>query len=857
MYEAIKIKMKKLREKVRHHEYKYYVLDSPEISDAEFDQLVRELQNFEEEYPELITPNSPTQRVGGELLDSFEKVEHTVPMLSLSNAFNDGELREFAYRVYKLVGTKDIEFVIEHKIDGLSVILTYEKGLLTVGATRGNGVIGGNVTENIKTIRSIPLSLPEELSAEIRGEVYISKSDFEYINNKRFDEGEEPFANPRNAAAGSIRQLDPRIAAERSLSMLAYDLVSIEGQEFDTHTDAMEFLKGMGFKVNWYHKCKNIDDVIELCNQWTEERDNLPYEIDGLVIKVNNLDLREQLGTTAKSPCWAIAFKFSFHQKTTVVKDIIISVGRTGELTPIAILGPVCLEGFTVSRATLHNEDEIKRKDVRIGDHVLVRKAGGVIPEVVKIIEEKRNGSEEVFKMPDRCPECGAMVLRQGEGPFIWCINNSCIAQRRDCILHFISRKAMNIKGVEYELIDQLIEGSIIEDYADLYLLTINDLINIGNLNYQLAINIINAIEKSKTRPLQNLVFALGIKQVGVGIARILATKFNSVEELSQAKLADLESIDGVHPTLANNIINFFSLPQNQRVIEKLKDAGVIMNNKLRRKNNEKSSKLENIFKYEIKEVKYKFIRVHIELLLDDNNYSIFYKEFKYYLLRNTLTEDGYNWITKLLEGKKIDDKKRNYLKNSLKRIFTNEDHLKGLIGEYILSFYYRNIEENYLWDYGPKGRSSAEPGIDYIVFTGAENNIKDIRFTVWETKTTESNVNNRASEIYSFFGKNGSFDENIDYEIKAIQELFKNKEKSNLKKVVAKLPYYVLNRDKNLRIGASIILKEDTTTLNTLKSFEKCFPELTKEQRIVKFIFFLLLNKVMKDLVRDIWKTL
>ncbi|MFP4016852.1 MAG: NAD-dependent DNA ligase LigA, partial [Halanaerobiales bacterium] len=516
----IKKRINNLREEIRHHEYRYYVLNSPEISDVEFDLLMRELENLEGEYPELITPDSPTQRVGGEPLDSFEKVEHTIPMLSLSNAFNDGELREFANRVYKLAGTEDIEFLIEHKIDGLSAILKYENGLLVVGATRGNGVIGENVTENIKTIRSVPLSLSEELTAEIRGEVYISKSDFEYINNKRLDEGEEPFANPRNAAAGSIRQLDPRIAAERSLSMFAYDLVSIEGREFKTHTEAMEFLKEMGFKVNWYHQCKNIEEVIYLCNQWTEKRDDLPHEIDGLVIKVNNLALRERLGNTAKSPRWAIAFKFPAQQKTTVVKDIIISVGRTGALTPTAVLDPVHLAGSTVSRATLHNEDEIRRKDVRIGDHVLVQKAGDVIPEVVKVIKEKRDGSEEIFKMPDNCPECGAEAVRQEGEAVTRCINvTGCPAQRLEGIIHYISRNAMNIDGVGPALVEQLLQNDMIEDYADLYKLKVEDLLPLERMGKKSATNAVEAIQGSKDRPMHNLVFALGIRHVGAGVA--------------------------------------------------------------------------------------------------------------------------------------------------------------------------------------------------------------------------------------------------------------------------------------------------------------------------------------------------
>ena len=390
-------RIEKLREEIRHHEYCYYVLDTPEISDAEYDLLMRELEELEKEYPELLTVDSPTQRVGGEPLEGFEKIEHSTPMLSLSNSFNAGELREFANRVYKLADTTALEFVLEHKIDGLSAILKYEAGIFTNGATRGNGIVGEDVTENIRTIRSVPLKLAERINLEIRGEIYISKRDFIMLNEKRLDNEEEPFANPRNAAAGSIRQLDPRIAAGRSLSLFAYDLVNVEGKSIGTHIEALDFLKEMGFKVNWYQKCANIEEVIKICNEWAEKRDELTHEIDGMVVKVNNFTLREQLGTTAKSPRWAIAYKFPAQQKTTVVKDIIISVGRTGALTPTAVLEPVHIAGSTISRATLHNEDEINRKDIRIGDHVLIQKAGDVIPEVVKVIKEKRTGSEEGF----------------------------------------------------------------------------------------------------------------------------------------------------------------------------------------------------------------------------------------------------------------------------------------------------------------------------------------------------------------------------------------------------------------------------------------------------------------------------
>lgn len=574
--DQLKNRIEQLRDVIRHHEYCYYVLDAPEISDAEFDQLMKELESFEEEYPDLITADSPTQRVGGEPLEGFEKVEHSIPMLSLSNAFNAGELKDFVNRVYKLADTKEIEFVVEYKIDGLSAILTYQNGILTVGATRGNGVIGEDVTDNIKTIRSIPLKVKNEINAEIRGEVYISKMDFENINNRRLDKNEEPFANPRNAAAGSIRQLDPRIAAKRSLSMLAYDLVRVEGMELTAHTEALDFLKEMGFKVNWHHKCKDIEEVIELCNEWTEKREELPYEIDGLVIKVNSLSLRERLGNTAKSPRWAIAFKFPAQQKTTIVKDIIISVGRTGALTPTAVLEPAQIAGSTVSRATLHNEDEIRRKDIKIGDHVLVQKAGDVIPKVVKVIKEKRDGSEKEFAMPDKCPECEAEVVREEGEAVTRCTNvTGCPAQKREGILHFISRNAMNIDGVGPALVDQLLEKGLIEDYADLYNLIKEDLIPLERMAEKSADNAIKAIETSKARPLHRLIFALGIRHVGAGAARVLTGKYHSIEELSAATVDQLEGIDEIGPTIAASIVSFFKADHNLEVIGKLRITGV------------------------------------------------------------------------------------------------------------------------------------------------------------------------------------------------------------------------------------------------------------------------------------------
>lgn len=572
----VKERIEKLREEIRHHEYQYFVLDEPEISDSEFDTLMRELIYLEEKNPELITPDSPTQRVGGEPLKGFKKVEHRTQMLSLDNAFDEGELREFANRIYRLTGKEKIDFVVEHKIDGLSAILKYQGGMFVQGATRGNGVVGEDVTENLKTIRSIPLKLKKEVDLEIRGEVYIRKDDFQKLNERRLKKGEEPFANPRNAAAGSVRQLDPRIAAARSLSLIAYTVINYNNINIKTHTEALDLMVELGFKVNWHRKCSSIDEVIKLCEEWTEKRDELPYEIDGLVIKVNDLELRKELGSTNKSPRWAIAYKFPAQQKTTVVEDIIISVGRTGALTPTAIFKPVQIAGSTVSRATLHNEDEIKRKDVRIGDHVLVQKAGDVIPEIVKVIKEKRKGNEEKFNMPSRCPVCGSEAFRE-EGEAVWrCTNvTSCPAQRREGILHFVSRNAMNIEGVGPALIDQLLDKDLIEDYADLYYLEKKDLINLERMAEKSASNVINAIADSRNRPLHRVIFALGIRHVGSGVARVLSQVYNTIDELAQASFEDLVAIDEIGPTIAESIVNFFKEIHNQKVINKLKEAGV------------------------------------------------------------------------------------------------------------------------------------------------------------------------------------------------------------------------------------------------------------------------------------------
>jgi len=578
--EEVKARVKQLREELRKHNYKYYVLDNPEISDYEYDQMLKELEELEAKYPELKTEDSPTQRVGGEPRDEFTKVEHSTRVLSLANAFNEQELRDFDDRIKRNLENKNYKYIVEHKIDGLSAILRYENGSFSLGATRGNGRVGEDVTHNLKTIKSIPLKLRKEnIDIELRGEVFIRKDDFKKLNQKRSDNDQSLFANPRNAAAGSIRQLDPKVAAKRPLSFIAYDLVNFENSEhqIDNHHQALEFLKELGFNINWYQSCENIEEVIKICENWVEKREEIDFEIDGLVIKVDQLDLREKLGNTSKSPRWAIAYKFPAQQKTTKVKDIDVTVGRTGALTPNAVLEPVFLDGSTVSRATLHNEDEVKRKDVRINDTVLVQKAGDVIPEVVKVIKEKRTGNEIKFEMPKYCPVCGEKVYREEGEAVTRCTNISCPAQRRESILHFVSRDAMDIEGVGPALVDQLLENEIIVDFADLYYLKKEQLMDLERMAEKSSQNVIDAIKASKERELNRLIYALGIRHVGSNSARILTNHYSSIEELKKASREELVEINEIGPVMAESIVNFFKSEHNLEVLEKLEEADVKM----------------------------------------------------------------------------------------------------------------------------------------------------------------------------------------------------------------------------------------------------------------------------------------
>ncbi|MEW6276870.1 MAG: NAD-dependent DNA ligase LigA, partial [Bacillota bacterium] len=510
--EQARERAERLRREIAYHDYRYYVLDAPEITDAQYDQLMRELLAIERQYPELVTPDSPTQRVGGKPREGFVTVAHLTPMLSLANAFGEEELRDFDRRVRAALPGEKVEYVVELKIDGLAVSLWYENGLFMRGATRGDGEMGEDITPNLKTIPAIPLRLRENTPAlEVRGEVYMTKEAFLKLNESREEAGEPLFANPRNAAAGSLRQLDPAITASRKLSIFVYGLGFFAGKEIAEHVQSLEWLMELGLPVNRHFRVfARIEEVIDYCARWQEERFNLPYAADGMVIKVNSLDQQARLGSTMKSPRWAIAYKFPAEEAKTVVKDIILRVGRTGVLTPTAILEPVRLAGTTVTRATLHNEDMIKEKDVRVGDTVLVHKAGDVIPEVISVVKEARTGKEKVFAWPERCPECGSRVVRPAGEAAVRCPNVACPARLREGLIHFVSRSAMDIMGLGPAILSQLLAKGLVNDPADLYKLRFEDLVNLERMGPKSSQNLLEAIARSKESPLHRLLFALG-----------------------------------------------------------------------------------------------------------------------------------------------------------------------------------------------------------------------------------------------------------------------------------------------------------------------------------------------------------
>ena len=575
-------KISELRKIIEYHNQRYYQQDAPEISDAEYDRFMRELQNLEAQFPDDELASSPTQRVGAAPLAKFASFTHPSPMLSLANAFSEEEIIDFDSRLKRLASIDNISYVTEPKLDGLAVNLIYEKGVFTKGATRGDGTVGEDVTQNLKTISSLPLRMKKSEQApipsfvEIRGEVYMEKYPFEKLNRRRMEEGEEPFANPRNAAAGSLRQLDSKITAHRPLNIFLYGIGNVQGISFTTHWEVLRALSSWGFPVNkLIEQAHDINTCIRYFERITSLRDTLPYDIDGVVIKVDSLALQNRLGNISRNPRWALACKFPAQQETTIVKDIIVQVGRMGTLTPVAVMEPVNVDGVMVSRATLHNEDEVIKKDIRVGDTVIIQRAGDVIPEVVKVIPEKRTGKETKFKMPVKCPECGSEIVRfEGEVAHR-CVNISCPAQLKEHIRHFASRGAMDIEGLGEKLSAQLFDAKFISDPADLYFLTKDKLLELDRQAEKSAQNLIDSIARSKNPPLDKFIYALGIRHVGERTAKLLAERFGSIENLMAAKIEDLTAVNEIGTEIAASIVEFFHESKNKAVMKKFAKAGV------------------------------------------------------------------------------------------------------------------------------------------------------------------------------------------------------------------------------------------------------------------------------------------
>jgi len=575
-------KTRDLREKIKYHEKKYYVDNDPQISDYEFDLLVKELQALEKRFPELITPDSPTQRVGEKPAEGFPAVEHRIPMMSMDNCYNEEELREFEERIKKILPQQKVEYAAELKIDGLGISIIYRDGKYAQAVTRGDGIRGDDVTANVKTIKSLPLTIENTHEIEVRGEIYLPFESFQKINQERKKKGEPLFANARNAAAGSIRLLDPREVAARNLSMFLY-YIFIDGKETSGQWENLMTLKKLGLKINPHSRlCRNLDEVMAFYDEWREKRDSLDYDADGVVIKVNSAEQRKILGVTAKFPRWAIAFKFPARQATTRINDIIVQVGRTGALTPVAVLEPVRLSGTTISRSTLHNEDEIKRKDIRIGDYVLLERSGDVIPKIVSVMKERRTGKEKRFIWPTHCPVCRSSIFKPEGEAIARCTNPSCPAKIRESLLHWSSRRAMNIDGFGDAMVDQLLEKKLVSKIPDLYSLQYKDLVNLERMGPKSSQNLLDEIEKSKEREPSRLVFALGIRYVGERTAQELTSHFKNVESLVKASYKELTQIEGVGDKVAESIVFFFKQPENIELIKKLKEAGLNFSSKFK-----------------------------------------------------------------------------------------------------------------------------------------------------------------------------------------------------------------------------------------------------------------------------------
>lgn len=580
--EEVKKKIESLREELEEHNYRYYVLAEPVISDYEYDKLMQELIELEKKYPEFITPTSPTQRVGGEPTKEFPTYQHSRPMLSLSNTYNEAELRDFDRRVKNILGDSSYEYVTELKLDGAAVSLIYKDGYFFAGATRGDGFQGDEITNNLKTIRAIPLKLrtnkKELQNIEVRGEVFMKHSDFLKINSEKELAGEKLFANPRNAAAGTLKLQDPKLVAERNLSIFTYYLYADEAN-LKTHYDNLKILSQLGFPVNKNHRlCKNIDEVLEFCNEWEKKRDNLPYDIDGVVIKVNSLQQQEILGSIAKSPRWAIAYKFEAKKALTKLKNIILQVGRVGTITPVAELEPVFLAGSTISRATLHNENFIKENDIRIGDYVWIEKGGDVIPKVISIEPSKREKKTlKPFTMPEKCPVCNSPLVSPENEVAYYCENSQCSAQVKGRIIHFASRTAMDIEGLGEAVVEQLVNNNFIKNIADIYSLKnfYEDLIKLERQGKKSISNLLDSIEKSKEKPFNKVLFGLGIRYVGSNTAKILADQMGNIDNIIKADIEKLQSIYEIGPQIAQSVFRFFRDKHNLEIIERLKSAGL------------------------------------------------------------------------------------------------------------------------------------------------------------------------------------------------------------------------------------------------------------------------------------------
>jgi DNA ligase (NAD+) len=580
-------KIESLREKIRHHEYLYYVLDQPKISDAEFDKLMRQLKDLEAEHPELLTADSPTQRVGGKPREGFVKVRHSSPMLSLDNTYNEEELRDWERRVHELSGRKDVDYVCELKLDGMSLALIYEDGKLMRGITRGDGTVGEDVTLNVRTVRSVPLSISKEklkkagipFDFEVRGELLMPLAAFKRMNEERENKGLSLFANPRNATAGTVRQLESRVTAERRLDYFSYMLLKNGRTYFARHWKTLDALDAAGFKVNQSRKLVHgIDEAWEFIRGWEEKRESLPYEIDGIVLKVDRTALQDELGFTGKAPRWAIAYKYAARAGITQLEDIRVQVGRTGKLTPVAMLKPVLIGGTTVRNATLHNMDEIERLGVRIGDWVQVERGGDVIPKVAKVIEDKDHPrGTRVFEMPQKCPVCGTDIVRtEGEVDYR-CVNANCPAKLRETVLHFVSRGIMNIDGMGDALVNQLTERGLVKNVADIYKLTKADLLSLERMGDKSAQNVLDEIENSKTLPLERVIYGLGIRMVGERTAQFLAEHFGSMEALESAGVEELQNVNEVGPRIAESIVEFFGIAANRKLVERLREAGLTL----------------------------------------------------------------------------------------------------------------------------------------------------------------------------------------------------------------------------------------------------------------------------------------